>query len=76
MRNILSYEENIHFTGKEIKDWIVFQIANQTSHLNQALYMQRFMKVKDDRKYIIRIQNHYEHHQTRLTRKPRVYRIA
>lgn len=39
-------------------------------------YMQRFMKMKDDREYIIRIQNHYEHHLTRLTRKLRVYRVT
>ena len=76
MRNILSYKENTRFTGKEIKDWIIFQITNQTSHLNQALYMRRFMKVKDDREYVIHIQNHYEHFGTRLTRKPRVYRIT
>ena len=36
MRNILSYQSNTAFTGKEILAWAAFQVNNQTSHIKQG----------------------------------------
>ena len=36
MRNILSLTHGEWLTGKEIKEWIAFQIENETSHFKEA----------------------------------------
>lgn len=41
MKNILSYKSGTLFYGKEIKEWIRYQIENETSHYKEAVDMQR-----------------------------------
>lgn len=51
MKNILSYNLNTRFTGKEIKDWIRFHLNNKTSHTKQAYYLKKFLNLKDNKIY-------------------------
>ena len=36
MRNILSYTADATFTGKEILDWVHYQVENKTGHFRNA----------------------------------------
>ena len=76
MKNILSYLPETQFSGKEIKEWINYQIVNSTSHLKQALWMQRFLNIKDERKYVIRIENNQNWSHPYGRRLCRVYKIG
>lgn len=58
MKNILSYQ-NAVFSGKEILDWVNYQIDNHTSHYSQGLrILDYFSKIKPEENYII--QTSYE----------------
>lgn len=52
MKNILSYKSGTLFYGKEIKEWIRYQIENETSHYKEAVNMQR-CDVLDEARYYI-----------------------
>ena len=45
MKNILSYQYPVTFSGKEIRDWANYQIQNNTSHKEQA---ERILKLYGD----------------------------
>lgn len=53
MKNILSYKENTPILGKDIKDWIVYNIENKTSHYSEAKYMARYLSTIADNEYYI-----------------------
>ena len=55
MKNILSYKLGTKFTGKEIKQWVDFQIKNKTSKYKVALQISKdsnFYNIKDDAYYM------------------------
>ena len=52
MKNILSYKSGTLFSGKEIKEWIRYQIENETSHYKEAVDMQRYDVLDEARYYI------------------------
>lgn len=54
MRNILSLTHGEWLTGKEIKEWITFQIENETSHFKEAEKMRSYLTtLQDDRLYSV-----------------------
>lgn len=54
MRNILSLTHGEWLTGKEIKEWIAFQIENETSHFKEAEKMRSYLTtLQDDRLYSV-----------------------
>ena len=55
MKNILSYQPMSTFSGKEIKDWISFNLKNNTSHTKQAKMMEKFLNLRDDKIYHIKL---------------------
>ena len=48
MKNILSYKLGTSFSGKEIKDWIRYNIENNTSHFKIAFKMRGYLETLDD----------------------------
>ena len=52
-KNILSYKSYTIFTGKEINDWIQYQIEHETSKARIAQKMQRHFTIKNDGRYRI-----------------------
>ena len=53
MKNLLSYQHGIKFTGREIKEWIQYQIDNKTSHYKEAMHMKKYDNITDDVLYCI-----------------------
>ena len=54
MRNILSLTHGEWLSGREIKDWITFQIENKTSHMKEATKMRPYLDtLQDDRLYSV-----------------------
>ena len=54
MRNILSLTHGEWLSGREIKDWITFQIENKTSHMKEATKMRLYLDtLQDDRLYSV-----------------------
>lgn len=43
MRNILSITHGEWLTGKEIKEWIAYQLENKTSHKKEAEKMRSYL---------------------------------
>ena len=56
MRNILSFQPNTKFRGKEIKEWIKYHLENKTSHSVSAKKMEKYLNISDDKEYIIELQ--------------------
>ena len=52
-KNILSYQPNVIFTGKEIKSWIQYHTTHETSKSRMAKKMQGYMNIKDDGRYVL-----------------------
>lgn len=52
MKNILSYPVGTVFSGKIIKEWITYNLGNETSHTKQAKQMKRFLNIDDDGDYM------------------------
>lgn len=52
-KNILSYVNGHAFTGKEIKDWIVYNSIHNTSKTNIANHMKKYLDITDDELYVI-----------------------
>lgn len=52
MKNILSYPIGTVFSGKTIKEWITYNLENETSHTKQAKQMKRFLNIDDDGDYM------------------------
>lgn len=50
MKNILSYQFFTPFTGKEIREWALFQIEHHTSHSKEADWLLK-RKIVDTRLY-------------------------
>ena len=53
MRNLLSLKPGTQIKGKEIKDWILYQLEHQTSHYNNARKMQKYLNIDNEKMYII-----------------------
>lgn len=54
MRNILSLTHGEWLSGREIKDWISYQIENETSHMKEAEKMHSYLtSLQDDRFYSV-----------------------
>lgn len=53
MKNILSYLPSTRYKGKEIKEWIIFNIENQTEHTKEAKRMVNYLNILDDAEYLI-----------------------
>lgn len=58
-KNILSYVNDHAFTGKEIKEWIVYNSTHKTSKSQIANHMKKYLNIIDDEYYII-VKNEYE----------------
>ena len=54
MRNILSYQPDMKFTGREIIEWSNFQVENKTSHMKQGEYILKHFNLLPHREYYIR----------------------
>ena len=52
MKNILSYPIGTLFLGREIKEWISYNLKNKTSHTKQARYLRKYLNVHDDENYM------------------------
>lgn len=52
-KNILSYVDGHAFTGKEIKDWIVYNSMHDTSKTEIANHMKKYLNITDDELYVI-----------------------
>ena len=52
-KNILSYQPNTIFNGREIKEWIRFHIEHETSKSKIAKKMEHYLSIDDDNKYKI-----------------------
>ena len=50
MKNILSCRHEL-FTGKEIKEWIVYHTEHNTSKSRLAKYMLKYMNIENDTLY-------------------------
>ena len=48
MRNILSYQYGTIFTGKEVNDFIKYNIDNNTSHKKDSIRLMKQFIFKDD----------------------------
>ena len=48
MRNILSYQYGAIFTGKEINEFIEYNINNNTSHKKDSIRLMKQFIFKDD----------------------------
>lgn len=53
MKNILSYTSDTKIKGKEIKEWILYNINHQTSLSREAKKMEKYLNIDDDQEYII-----------------------
>lgn len=59
MKNILSYKSGTIFTGKEINDWLDFNLTNKTGQQKQAIFLNKHYRTglshgfKNDAKYIL-----------------------
>lgn len=54
MKNILSYKLGTSFSGKEIKDWIRYNIENNTSRAKIAYKMKGYLEtLEDDVMYVL-----------------------
>lgn len=52
MKNLLTYKIGSVFTGKEIKEWIQFQLDNDTAYKKYAQEMTNYSSLlEDDKKY-------------------------
>lgn len=52
-KNILSYKLGTVFTGKEIKEWIQFQLDNETYRSSVARDMKKYLNISDEGKYVL-----------------------
>ena len=52
-KNILSYVNDHAFTGKEIKEWIVYNLKNNTSKSNIAYHLKKYLNIDDNEYYVI-----------------------
>lgn len=59
-RNILSLKDGTLLLGSEIKEWISYNIENHTSHYSNAMHMQKYLNIVDDKKYCICKGNYQE----------------
>lgn len=57
MKNILSFKEGTPFLGKEIKEWINYNIENKTSHSKIACHMSKFLNILDNELYCIELKS-------------------
>ena len=57
-KNILSYVDGHAFTGKEIKEWIIYNSMHDTSKTEIANYMKKYLNIIDDELYVI-VKNEY-----------------
>lgn len=53
MKNILSYTPGTKIKGKEIKEWILYNINHQTSLSAEAKKMTKYLNIDDEKEYII-----------------------
>lgn len=53
MTNILSYKPGTVLLGREIRTWIRYQISHQTSHYKEAVQMQKYLNIQDNKEYIV-----------------------
>jgi hypothetical protein len=52
MKNILSYQLGTIFTGKEIKDWIIYHTQKETSsHAKEAWELAKYLNIRDNKLY-------------------------
>lgn len=60
MKNILSYQSGVVFTGSDIIDWATFQVDNKTSKSKYGVRILKYYKdtLKSCRKY--RVYTRYE----------------
>ena len=61
MRNILSYQYGAIFTGKEINEFIEYNINNNTSHKKDSIRLMKQFIFKDDCCYCSYPGRVYEH---------------
>ena len=52
-KNILSFQPNTTFTGKEIKAWIQYHTTHETSKSKFAKRMKEYINLADDELYIL-----------------------
>ena len=53
MKDILSYISNKKIKGSEIKEWIKFNIDNQTEYMEEAKEIIKYFNISDDNYYFI-----------------------
>lgn len=54
MKNILSLAPGTKIKGKEIKEWILCNIMNETFHSAEARSMTKYLDINNDEYYEIR----------------------
>lgn len=60
MRNILSLKHGTPLSGKEIKAWIQYHIKNNTSYYREAIHMEKYLNIDDNKTYSIYKGNYQE----------------
>ena len=73
MRNILSFQQPL--SGKEIKAWIAFHMANETEYTPIAKQLQRFNNISNEEKYRINTRPGKSWHGKEHKYKPNVVRV-
>ncbi|MNV44000.1 hypothetical protein D3C71_1357400 [compost metagenome] len=58
MKNILSFKEGTPILGSEIKEWIVFNTTNKTSHSKTAKGLLKYLSISDSKLYKINLHPH------------------
>ena len=53
IKNILSYSAGTVFSGKEIKDWIVYNLSHPSSKTLMAKRMAKYLNISDSRHYFL-----------------------
>lgn len=53
LRNILSYPVGTIFSGKEIKDWIAYNLFHPSSKTLMAKRMEKYLNISDSRHYFL-----------------------
>ena len=55
MKNILSYKKWTPISGKEIKEWIRYNLENETSHSKTAKKMEKYLNIDDNTMYFLNL---------------------
>ncbi|MNB84572.1 hypothetical protein D3C81_804340 [compost metagenome] len=55
MKNILSFKEGTPILGKEVKEWILFNTNNKTSHSKVARGFLKYLNISDSKFYKVNL---------------------